>query len=283
MRRGSRHLREKLQVLSAASRPGAAVPPGFDAAAGAARAGRPCRRRTSRGLRLGRPDAPARRALGWSVRGRRAAAHRRRPRARGRRAACAQLPRALAPGRPAVAWPSPRTSRSSTRAAPPSPGWRCPCPRTGRPRTRSAATSPRCMRRWPTTACCSPPATPWRGWSARPQRWERFVWTVTPQSAAERPPCACRPTVAGRPMPTAWPRRPGGAPSARPSSRCPTPARRCSRSTSTSSRWRRPSTRPSRRAAARRHRHDEPGRAALPRPDAVRDPLLGWLARRAAR
>ncbi len=79
-----------------------------------------------------------------------------------------------------------------------------------------------------------------------------------------------------------WPRRPGAAPSARPSSRCPaTIARRCSPSWSTCRLpLRRDAPSPARPGAppARRAWLDEPRGAGLPRPRTVREPLLRWLA-----
>ncbi len=69
-------------------------------------------------------------------------------------------------------------------------------------------------------------------------RWERFVWNITPRPTLNAHPAlqpAARWHAARRRR--ASPPRPGGVPSARPSSRYPTPVWRCSPSWWTASRW----------------------------------------------
>ena len=53
------------------------------------------------------------------------------------------------------------------------------------------------------------------------ERWERFVWTVTDQPRLHAHPARVDPQRWPPSDADAWPRRPGGAPSARPSSRVP--------------------------------------------------------------
>ena len=104
-----------------------------------------------------------------------------------------------------------------------SPGWRCACPRTGRREDKVGRHFAEVHAPVADNALLLAAGDHLVRLVTGAERWERFVWTVTPASAPARAPGARRPRTAGRPtpMPTRWPRTPGGAPSARPSSRCP--------------------------------------------------------------
>ena len=220
---------------------------------------RACRRRAPAGARAGTADAPMRTRLGWAVDG------------DGRRSAAGSF--GLAPRSARCLRALPRRWRLAGAAEPglrrglrhrrrrhrhACPGSPSACPRTGRPRTRSAATSPRSMRRWPTTRCCSPPATQLMRLVTGAERWERFVWTVTAHPRLHAPPGARATRHAGRPASTPTRSRRSlvahRAPDLHPAARAA--RRRCSRSRSTCSRWPQAiDSAAQRRAAARRARH----------------------------
>ena len=184
--------------------------------------------------------------------------------------------------RPCSAWRSKRTSPSSTATTRRSRGWPCACPRAGHPKKRSGFTSPRCIPRWPTTCLARRrPSEQLARLVTGRDRWERIVWTVTPDPRLQQ-----HPARGLEPWSASADEEAIGA-QARVSPRVPvlhSAAVRTPRGVHDPHRKRAARE----RAAITRRRVDAACRVSSMSPsvlvyrglDAVREPLLAWLARR---